>query len=97
MDVDQTDGSIYIVFYDRRKSISTRTHVYLASSSDGGQNWKNERISRKSFKPNPNVFFGDYNQIDVYNGVVRPIWTRYDKRGELSIWTALINKSKESN
>ncbi len=89
---DQATGNLYCVFYDRRNFEDTQTEVYLATSEDGGRTWLNEKISEEAFKPNPNVFFGDYNHIDAYDGVVRPIWTRYDKGGRTSIWTALINK-----
>ncbi len=89
---DQTTGYLYCVFYDRRNYSDLQTDVYLAVSKDGGRSWTNEKISEKPFTPNPNVFFGDYNHIDAHKGIVRPIWTRYDKGGRTSIWTALINK-----
>lgn len=96
MDVDQKTGFIYIVFYDRRNHSDNATDVYLATSKDGGKTFENQRISTTPFTPKPGVFFGDYNNISVANGVVRPIWTRYDN-GKLSIWTAIINdeQSKE--
>lgn len=91
MDVDPATGNIYIVFYDRRNYNDNNTNVYLATSTDGGETFVNERISESPFVPNDKVFFGDYNNISVLNGMVRPIWTRYED-GKLSIWTALINK-----
>lgn len=90
MDVDQSNGRIYVVFYDRRNHEDNETDVYLAYSDDGGKSFVNERISASSFSPNAQLFFGDYNNISVHNGIVRPIWTRHEK-GRLSIWTALIN------
>ncbi|MFN0032863.1 MAG: glycosyl hydrolase [Flavobacteriales bacterium] len=89
--IDQTNGNLYIVFYDRRNHEGNMTDVYLASSTDGGLNWLNERISHKPFTPQSDVFFGDYNNISAHNGVVRPIWTRLEN-GQLSVWTALISK-----
>ena len=91
MAVDPATGHVYIVFYDRRNHKGDATDVYLASSSDGGETWINERISEEPFTPNGGVFFGDYNNISAVDGVVRPIWTRQDGR-ETSIWTAIINK-----
>lgn len=91
MDVDPATGYIYIVFYDRRNYEDNNTDVYLATSTDGGETFVNERISENPFVPSDKVFFGDYNNISVVNGMVRPIWTRYED-GKLSIWTALINK-----
>lgn len=91
MTVDQSNGSIHCVFYDRRNYDDLRTDVYLASSTDGGVTWTNERISQTPFIPTDKVFFGDYNNIAAHQGIVRPIWTRCDE-GRLSIWTALIAK-----
>jgi hypothetical protein len=91
MDVDPVTGHIYIVFYDRRNYEDLRTDVYLATSTDGGMTFINEKISETPFIPDGTVFFGDYLNIAAYDGVVRPIWARHDD-GLMSIWTALINK-----
>ena len=48
------------------------------------------KVCTKSFRPDPKQFFGDYNNISAYDGVVRPIWTRNDK-GILSVWTAILD------
>ncbi len=89
MSVDPKTGFIYIVFYDRSKYKDNQTDVVLAVSKDGGETFSNHTISKKPFIPNPNVFFGDYNNISAYNGVVRPIWTAY-YNNKLSVWTCLI-------
>ncbi len=91
MAVDPVTGHVYIVFYDRRNHRDNTTDVYLASSTDGGETWTNERISESPFTPENGLFFGDYNNISAYDGVVRPIWTRQDGL-QTSIWTAIINK-----
>ena len=100
MDVDDITGYVHIVFYDRRKAAakypdpaikpSWNTEVYVASSYDGGDTWRNLLVSEKSFRPQEKIFFGDYNNISAYGGRVRPIWTRNDK-GILSIWTAFMD------
>jgi hypothetical protein len=90
MSIDQTDGTIYTVFYDRRGYKDSNTDVYMAYSKDGGATFINEKISDKPFKPNAFNFFGDYNNISAHNGIVRPIWTRADGV-RLSVWTALID------
>ncbi len=90
MAVDPVTGGIYIVFYDRRAHADNQTDVFLAASFDGGSTFENVRISEKPFTPNPTVFFGDYNNISVNGGVIRPIWTRMDGN-RTSIWTALID------
>ena len=92
MSVDETNGYIYIVFYDRRTTEGNYTDVYLARSTDGGETFKNYQINDESFLPDENRFFGDYINVDAYNGTIRPIWMRMDNLN-LSVWTALINDS----
>lgn len=89
--VDPVTGYLYMVFYDRSLFDDHRTTVTLATSKDGGVTWVNERITQTPFAPSKTIFFGDYNNISVYNGVIRPIWTEF-KNGKLSIWTALIKQ-----
>ena len=89
MSIDPKTGAIYIVYYDRSKHKNMLTDVVLAISTDGGSSFSNTTISESPFKPDPNVFFGDYNNISAYNGIIRPVWTRLEK-DTLSIWTALI-------
>lgn len=93
MACDPITGELHCIFYDRREYEDHQTDVYVASSLDGGETWENKRISEKPFTPVDKVFFGDYNNIDAYNGVVRPIWTRYDD-GKMGIWTALMELNK---
>lgn len=90
MDIDQSTGYIYFVFYDRRRFTDAMTDVTLAISKDGGQTFENYRINEFAFMPNSNVFFGDYSNISVQNGIIRPIWTKFDN-SKLSMWTAIIN------
>ena len=90
MDVDPKTGYVYIVFYDRRNYEDDLTDVYLAYSIDGGQTFTNKKISQSPFRPILGPFFGDYNNISAFDGIVRPIWTRQDDM-VLSIWTAIIN------
>ncbi len=89
MAVDGETGYIYIVYYDRRAYDDNRTDVYLAWSTDGGLSFSNTKISEQPFTPDASAFFGDYNNIAAYAGVVAPVWTRMDD-GRTSIWTAII-------
>ena len=68
--VDQSNGYIYIVFYDRRNTTGDATDVYLARSIDGGESFSNYRISDSSFIPEPKTFFGDYISIAAGNGSI---------------------------
>jgi hypothetical protein len=94
--IDQKDGTVYVVFYDRGNTASNiLMDVYVAFSEDGGQTFTNKRITSTPFiPPGKEVFFGDYNGISAHNGVVRPIWTATDNHinGKLIIQTALLSK-----
>jgi hypothetical protein len=91
MTIDQTTGYLYSVFYDRRNYVDLRTDVYMAYSTDGGNNFTNERISENPFIPVSTVFFGDYLNITAHNNIVRPVWSSMDANGVSSIYTALVN------
>jgi len=93
MSVDPITGYLYIVYYDRSRYTNLKTDVILAISKDGGANFTNEIISEKPFTPISAIFFGDYNNIAAYDGIIRPIWTRYEN-GKLSVWTAIIDKKE---
>ena len=90
MAVDQSNGYLYFVFYDRRNYSGNLTDVFMAVSKDGGETFQNFKISETPFTPYSSVFFGDYTNISAYNGIVRPIWTRLDG-GTLAVYTAIID------
>ncbi|MCF6172033.1 MAG: T9SS type A sorting domain-containing protein [Bacteroidales bacterium] len=90
MTVDQANGDVYIVFYDRRNYDDDNTDVYLARSTNGGETFENILISESPFLPSSSVFFGDYTNITAHNKQVRPIWARADWT-DMSIWTAIID------
>jgi len=91
MDIDQTTGFIYIVYYDRRAYEDNKTDVYLAYSIDGGATFNNIKISEKPFLPDAEIFFGDYTNLSAHDGRIVPIWTRMDD-GKTSIVTTVIDQ-----
>lgn len=92
MSVDPKTGYIYIIYYDRSETTNNETEVTLAVSYDAGDSFVSKKISEKPFSLVPKgVFFGDYNNINAINGVIRPVWTHYEN-GKLSILTALITE-----
>jgi Secretion system C-terminal sorting domain len=93
MCVDKKTGYIYCVYYDRSKYNDARTDVMIAYSTDGGTTFKNITISNKSFRALGSSFFGDYNVIHAYDGIIRPIWTRVDN-GSNTVWTAIVDLKK---
>ncbi|MDO9262000.1 MAG: sialidase family protein [Flavobacteriaceae bacterium] len=92
MSVDPKTGFIYIVYYDRHQLNNNKTDVSLAVSYNGGKKFVSKKISENPFSALPKeVFFGDYNNINALNGVIRPVWTHYENE-KLSIFTAIINE-----
>lgn len=89
LQVDPTNGALYAVYYDRRDLSDWETAVYAAASFDGGISWREKKLSEQAFRPRPDIFFGDYNHIDAFRGVIRPIWTEWHQ-DRLSVWTALL-------
>jgi hypothetical protein len=77
MAVDPVDGSVNIVYYDRREGDGSGVQVYLARSTDGGRSFSEYRISSEPFTPRADRFFGDYNGISAYGGRVACLWTHY--------------------
>jgi hypothetical protein len=89
MTIDQTTGYLYIVFYDRRATAGNATDVYVARSTDGGENFSNFKVSQSSFTPTSSIFFGDYTNIAAHAGKIYPIWMRLDGNA-LSVWIATV-------
>lgn len=89
MDLDQSNGKLYFVYYDRRNYADDRTDVMMAVSDNGGSSFQEYVISDTPFIPRKDVFFGDYINIAAVNGVIRPIWSRMDE-GKISLWVALV-------
>jgi hypothetical protein len=94
MTVDQSDGAVYVVFYDRRNSAGNVTDVVLAKSIDGGVTFTNTIVSDSAFVPRSGVFFGDYTNVAAMNGIAYPVWMRLDSAtSALSVWTAIVGRS----
>ncbi|PGH37411.1 MAG: glycosyl hydrolase [Candidatus Nephrothrix sp. EaCA] len=93
MCVDQITGNLYVVYYDRRNYDDLRTDVYLACSVNGGQNFREWKVTDTPFIPDKEVFFGDYTNIAAYNGHIAAVWTRMDE-GKTSVWVTLIREEE---
>lgn len=74
--VDPVDGSVNIVFCDRRTDPGNRSYyMVLARSADRGQTFQNYMWSTKPSDPN-DIFMGDYMGIAAGGGKVYGIWAR---------------------
>jgi len=74
--VDPVDGSVNVVFYDRRSDPTNRKQaVVLARSTDAGGSFNNYAWTSDTFEVQSGVFFGDYSGLAAYGGRVYGIWT----------------------
>lgn len=72
--VDPTDGSVNVLFYDRRGDPQNRKQIVaLARSTDGGHSFANYAWTTEPFEAG-GVFFGDYTGIAAFAGRVYGVW-----------------------
>ena len=91
MSVDPVDGSVNVVFYDRRDADGAKTKLTMARSVDGGHSFVNYQINQAPFACDPKVFFGDYSSISAYNGRVVPIFMHFANGKKLAVSVALFH------
>jgi len=73
--VDPVDGSVNVVFYDRRNDPQNRKQVVvLARSIDQGRTFNNYAWTDEAFEAG-GLFFGDYSGLAAYGGRVYGVWT----------------------
>jgi len=90
MSVDPADGSVNVVFYDRRDTGGAMTKIIMARSVDGGKTFVNHKIDAPAFKCDSNAFFGDYTGISAYGGRVIPMFMHFDEQKKLVVSVALF-------
>jgi hypothetical protein len=91
--VDPVDGSVNVVFYDRRIDPKNRKQiVVLARSTDQGRTFQNYAWTDNPFEAG-GVFFGDYSGLAAYGGRVYGVWT--EKPAPLPVAPAEEEKSDE--
>ena len=93
MRIDPITGLIAAVFYDRRNHEDWHTDVYLALSNDGGMSFRNMKINKQSFLPDPKKFFGDYLAIDLLGNYIHVMWPEMHQ-GKITLKYARIKETK---
>jgi hypothetical protein len=79
--VDQSNGSVSVVFYDTRDDAkNTKTNLYLTRSIDGGKTFaKNIKVtsaqSDEALSNSDANGYGDYTGVAAGGGLVLPFWT----------------------
>jgi hypothetical protein len=95
VDVDPSDGSVNIIYYDSRNFANNDScEVYLSRSVNGGLTFDDIKISTQPFLPKsiPSLatgYMGDYIEVAAKNGVVWPIWND-NRTGQHQAYTAKV-------
>lgn len=94
--VDPVDGSVNVMFYDRRQDPANRKQIIvLARSIDQGHTFQNYAWSDEAFEAS-GVFFGDYTGLAAYGGHVYGIWTEKPAQQEVSEEKSKSDDAKET-
>ncbi|RMG51473.1 MAG: exo-alpha-sialidase [Acidobacteria bacterium] len=95
--VDPTNGTVVVMFYDRRSDPENLIlDVFVTRSTDGGETFEpNFQVNTESFDPTDDFIFqgsfiGDYNGLVAFDDRAFPVWTD-TRRGEQDIFGARIN------
>jgi hypothetical protein len=92
--VDPVDGSVNVIFHDRRGQSGTMTGVTLARSVDGGKTFVNYAVPVIPFDCcAKSAFFGDYNAIDAYEGRVVAAFPVLTSSGQQRVQAAVARFS----
>ncbi|HXY49509.1 MAG TPA: sialidase family protein [Terriglobales bacterium] len=82
--IDASDGSVNVIFCDRRNDPDNRKYtMVLARSTDGLRTFANYAWSTKASDPS-GVFLGDYIGLAAGGGKVFGVWTRTARPEEIS-------------
>jgi len=90
MSVDPWDGSLNVVFLDRRETEGNAQSVTLARSTDGGRSFTNVPIQQEAFTCPESIFYGDYLAISAVQGRVVAAWPHCLDGGELALSAAFF-------
>ena len=90
MAVDPVDGSVNVVFLDRRHTEEPAQEVTVARSTDGGRTFRNLRVDQEPFACPENIFYGDYLAIDAFAGKVVAGWPHCLADGSLALSAAIF-------
>ncbi len=88
--VDPADGSINVLFYDRRGETGTKTTVTLARSIDGGKSFTNFTINQPYFECSNSMFFGDYIGVAAHQGRIVGVYSHFTSKTSLALAAALF-------
>lgn len=89
--IDQANGAVYILYYDRRDLEGNQTDVYLSWSVDGGSQFKEKKITEKPFVADldQNNAMTNYISLSANKGIIIPVWTVING-GKQEVWSAVL-------
>ncbi|MBL8824308.1 MAG: exo-alpha-sialidase [Planctomycetia bacterium] len=90
MSVDPADGSVNVLFYDRRDEEGMQTTMTMARSIDGGKTFVNYAINQPAFTCSDKVFFGDYIGIAAHHGKLVAVYSYFKGKTELALSAAVF-------
>ncbi len=99
MAIDQSNGYIYIAYYNQQKADDESTDVFIAYSKDGGASFTNTKVSKQSFTMSDSessqgvLIKGPYLSIAAQNGIITPIWV-VNENGKRSLHMATVKQSE---
>lgn len=90
-----SNGVLYVLFYDDRRTTSDSAEVFLARSTDGGDTWNELVVSDYRFKPKPIIGFasnyqGDHIALLSVGKNLYALWMA-DYSGIYQIWCKIID------
>jgi hypothetical protein len=91
MAVDPVDGSVNVVYLDRRNHEGPTQEVYVARSTDGGRSFTNHPVDQDPFTCSESLFYGDYLTIAAYAGGVVAAWPHCLGDGSLALSAAIFD------
>ena len=94
--VDETTGTLAVIYYDTVGETRQKTNVWYQSSYDGGATWgapfrvTSEATDESDFASADSNQYGDYNGLSAYAGTFFPVWTDRRAGAFEQIWTAAL-------
>ncbi len=89
MAVDPGDGSVNVVFLERRDASDIANRVVLARSVDGGRSFASFPVEQPPFSCPTGAFYGDYIGVAARDGRIVAAWPACPDGGQLALF-ALI-------
>jgi len=93
--IDPSNGYVYLVYYDRRDCNDYETNVYVAWSTDGGNQFKEKKVTEKPFIANihSKTYMADYIDLSVQKGLIAIVWTGAEDLKQ-QVWTSVIKQEE---